>query len=521
MKGTIEQLKAARMVGTPLVGITTSDQPALVLAIVRAYQGGTNDPPLCQWDLVRGMVGLNEVGANAVALLAPVDDVLGAQAAVLPAPVEALGAAARLPRRALLVIHNAAALLENAAVVQAICNLRDVFKADGRTLVLLDAALPLPAVLASDVFTIEEPLPTDDQIAAIIETELTNAQGMATPPETPDADTKQRAVEALSGLAAFSCEQAVALSLLDGKLSPPVLWERKRREIRQTRGLSMDDGTLTFADIGGQAALKEFSAQFFAGPRRPRVIVRVDEIEKMMAGVQGDTSGVAQDAHGALLREMEDMKWPGIIAVGPPGSGKSAFTQALGPTYGVPTLAIDMGSAKGSLVGQSEERIRTMLRVIKAMAGKWAYWVATCNKLDVLSPEFRRRFKFGVWYFDLPDAEERKAIWTICLRMFGLDASMPRPRDERWTGAEIRNCCELAWSLQCSLIEAARYIVPVATADPQGIERLRQSAHQKWLSVSTPGFYVHAGADQTGRALAQAAGTVQAFTLPGRAYGES
>ena len=192
-----------------------------------------------------------------------------------------------------------------------------------------------------------------------------------------------------------------------------------------------------------------------------------------------------------MLREQQFNDWPGMILVGPPGAGKSEYARALGHTHGVPTIMLDLGALKGSLVGQSEEQIRAAMKIIKAVAGAGgAFFVATCNDLTVLPPELRRRYTRGIWYFDLPDAAERQAIWSVCLKRFGLGIDAARSfNDEGWTGAEIRNACESAWALDQPIDVAARRVVPVSVSDPQRIEKLRSLADGKFLSASYPGTY--------------------------------
>lgn len=486
---TPELLKAARRVSTPLLAITTADPNATIARIVKSYNGTA--PPILQWDLVRGVVAVNDAGKTARAMIVEESDLPGVP---LTSPAEAFAAAQNLPERALLFAHNADALLDNAAVVQAICNLRDPFKANGRSFVMLAPSITLPGALVQDVMLIDEPLPGDEEIAGIIAQEVKNArETMKDPPAEPDDETKRKAVEALAGLSWFPVEQATAVSLSSARrLDVDQLWARKRAFIKQTPGLTVDAAGFTFDDLGGLENAKAFGRALFGGKAAPRAIVRIDEIEKMLAGAGGDTSGVSQDALGTILREMEDQNWAGLIAVGPPGSGKSAYSMTLGSTHGSPTFALDLGATKGSLVGQSEQRIRAAMKTIKAVAAAGAFFVATCNKLDVLPPELRRRFRYGIWFFDLPTKDERARIWAINLQRFGLAAGAELPADEGWTGAEIRNACEMADRMALPLPEVARrYIVPVSLSDPQAIEKLRTAAHGKFLSASAPGSYVH------------------------------
>jgi len=212
-----------------------------------------------------------------------------------------------------------------------------------------------------------------------------------------------------------------------------------------------------------------------------------------MAGSSGlgDSSGTSQDQLGVLLSAMQDNEWSGLIAVGPPGCAKSMYAKALGNTHQVPTIKLDLGAMKGSLVGQSEQQIRAAVKIIKAVAGKSAYWVATCNKLDVLPPELRRRFTDGIWFFDLPDDSERARIWNLMAKRYKIrdDQQKELPRDTDWTGADIRNVCSIAYRLNVTLKEAATYITPVAKSDPASIERLRKVADGSFLSATSPGVY--------------------------------
>ena len=79
------------------------------------------------------------------------------------------------------------------------------------------------------------------------------------------------------------------------------------------------------------------------------------------------------------------------------------------------------------------------------------------------------------------------------------------PPDEGWTGAEIRQCCDIAWRLGCSLIEAAAFVVPVSRSAADKLEALRTQADGRFLSASLPGVYqrkvVPAATPTTGRAI--------------------
>ena len=69
-----------------------------------------------------------------------------------------------------------------------------------------------------------------------------------------------------------------------------------------------------------------------------------------------------------------------------------------------------------------------------------SYVICTCNDISKLPPEFSRSERFdGIWFLDLPGRQQKAAIWDIYLKMFELDPDQPRPKDDQWTGAEIRS----------------------------------------------------------------------------------
>src|SRR6266487_5348796 len=161
-----------------------------------------------------------------------------------------------------------------------------------------------------------------------------------------------------------------------------------------------------------------------------------------------------------MLSWMQDRGADGIIFIGPPGAAKSAVGKAAGATAGIPTVAFDLSAMQSSLVGGSGERLRAALQVVDAISQGRSLWIATCNSITSLPPELRRRFTLGTFFFDLPSAEEREAIWKIYLAKWTLDGELPE--DEGWTGAEIKECCRKAGRLRLALVSAAQYTVPIS-----------------------------------------------------------
>jgi SpoVK/Ycf46/Vps4 family AAA+-type ATPase len=229
------------------------------------------------------------------------------------------------------------------------------------------------------------------------------------------------------------------------------------------------------------------------GKRPPRCIVFMDEVDKAFAGSQSDTSGVSQDYLGTILQFMQDKKEvSGMIFVGPPGAAKSAVAKAAGNTANIPTIAFDLNGMKGSLVGESEARLRAGLKVVDAISQGSMLFIATCNSMANLPSALRRRFTYGTYFFDLPTREERDVIWSIYYKKYGLPKKLYEKKfdDSGWTGSEIKQACAIADKLQITTEEAAKYIVPVSVSASEEVDKLRVEASGRFISASYPGCYM-------------------------------
>ncbi len=469
-------LKAARRVSTPLIAVRTFDPANAAQAVIGSLP--KNEPvALLRWDIMRGLGPVNDAGKAIVAQL------LNGQNPEMIGPSDALGLGARLPEDAILITNNFHRFWNDPVVMQGIWNLRDAFKVDGRTLLMMvSPGARLPEELAQDVIILDQPLPAQDDLESIVRDTF-----QAADLQEPSATDLRRAVDAVIGLASFPAEQVLAMSMSKAGLAFDQLWERKRQVIAQTPGLSVWRGGETFGDIGGCENVKRFLQSVLNGVDPPRVIVFIDEIEKAFAGTGTDMSGVKTEMAGTLLTWMQDHEAEGTIFLGPPGAAKSAVGKATGNSAGVPTIAFDLSAMQDSLVGASGERLRAALQVVDAVSQGRSLWIATCNSIASLPPELRRRFTLGTFFFDLPNGEERDAIWRLYLGKYAIDDELPN--DEGWTGAEIKECCRKAARLRISLQESAGYIVPISRSASEQIRALRQQASGRFISAARSGVY--------------------------------
>ncbi len=501
MSSLVKSFQKALEAGVPLIGVHTPDPALTIHTLAQSRPASLTKLPhaVLQWDVMNGLA-ITPYEATLRAekqvpkqlhslelLQGLLSDAGGTWAKHLPMTLQKL---AGVQENTTIFIHNAHRFLHDTAVMQALWSLRDHFKAGSQNIVLLGPQLKIPPELIYDVILLEDPLPSRPVLEDILTTQYTNsaAECPALPPLTPDNLAK--GVDALTGLSGFAAEQAIALAMTTKGLDLPKLWQRKYDTIEQTPGLKIYRGTETFADIGGVTHIKGFLSHILTGRRQPKAIVFLDELEKAVAGANsahGDNTGVSQDLHRQLLEYMQNTDATGILMLGPPGCSKSLVAKAAGNEARIPTIELDLGGIKASQVGASEQNMRQALKVISTISNGEALFLATCNSIDAISPELRRRFRLGTFLFPLPGREEREAIWRIYQTKYAF-AEIPKTlQDLPWSGAEIRQCSDIAWRLNVPLEEAAQFIVPVATSAKQSIDDLYAKADGAFLCASYPG----------------------------------
>ncbi|QDV37534.1 AAA family ATPase [Tautonia plasticadhaerens] len=437
---------------------------------------------LVTWDIDRGLSINGQV---------PNSDITPAAADPLSA-VKVLNSLGIPGGTTILVLRNFHRFLGSAEIVQALDSAISQGKQAGKIIVILSPVVQIPVELERLFAVGEHDLPGRDQLDQI-------ARGIATEPgELPEGDNLCMVLDAASGLTRMEAENAFSLSLVrHGKVVPETLWELKNGMLKKSGLLTLHRGGETFDDLGGLEALKAFTKRALTGGRR-----------------------------GTGVRPR------GVLLLGVPGTGKSAFAKALGNETGRPTLVMDVGALMGSLVGQTEANIRQALRVVDAMApailfvdeiekalagvqssgqtdsgvgarlfGTLLGWlndhesdvfvVATSNDISKLPPEFSRAERWdGTFFLDLPGQMERLGIWDLYINKFGLNPDQSCPIDEGWTGAEIKSACRLSALLDVPLVESARNVVPVSVTAGESVERLRNWASGRCLAADRPGIYV-------------------------------
>lgn len=497
MSKLIDDFAEIRKKQTPWVLVRTPDVWACIAQLLGVKRTDDEDtPPAVVWDCVNGPATPVEAGDDIESAVAenitpesegnfvpsgnPIQDL----------PQTLVNARKKLGEGTILfLICQDNTILEYAPVAQAIHGLRDAFKTSFRTLVILGQDPRVPPFLAEDMPIIDDPLPSVDELrdmALLIakDNEVSAANG-----------NMANAGAACRGMTRFASETALKRKLRKSGYDLKALTEVRRLSIEATtnRALVFERETWSFEDVGGLQEFKAFMTGLFNGPKKPQLIVRIDEIDKDITsastGTVADNTGVSQAILKSLLTCIEDNKWMGLLAVGGPGTGKTLASICTGNHFGCTTMALNISATKGSLVGQTETAMRRVMDIIYTTGGENVLFIATCNRLDTMPPELQRRFWLGTWFWDLPNSDERNRIWQIQKARFGIKEEVTFGHDG-WTGSDIRNACQMAWATASSLKDAAGRITLVGQTNRDQIEKLRDMAERLcFRSANYPGAF--------------------------------
>lgn len=415
-------------------------------------------------------------------------------------PERALERAAGLQGEVLVVFHDLHPYLDRPEVARRLRELERRFGGGRSTAILTGAAVELPASLAHRAARLELPLPGERELERLVRAtaaELSGARGTEVALQPGEVATLARA---LRGLARDEARRILyQAAIRDGRLGPEDLaevLEGKRERVEAGGLLRWVEPAPGLEALGGAGNLKAWT-------RRRR------------------------DAFGEAARRFGLDPPRGLLLTGVPGTGKSLACRALAGEWGLPLLGLDPGRLFDSFVGETEANLRRALDTAEALApavlwideiekalasqasqadaglsrrvsGAILTWMqerpapvflmATANDVEALPVELLRRGRFDeVFFFDLPEAEERGRIFALHLERRerdpeAFDLPALAAATEGFSGAEIEGVVVAGLyhafserrTLTTEILAAeARATRPLAALRPEAITTLR------------------------------------------------
>lgn len=381
-----------------------------------------------------------------------------------------------------------------------------------RTVIILSPIYKVASELERFVQNLTYTLPDNDQITGIVDR---FAEGYKDTCGWESIEHRNQVIANASGMTEDEVESSLALSLVKSKatngvpkIDPDIIMNEKAKILEKTGYLEYWPYPDNLDSVGGLGNLKAW----------------LNERKKAVLSPKAKEFGLPNPK--------------GLFLLGPPGTGKSLSAKCLSREWGLPLIRFDLGKVFGSLVGQSEERMRMVLSQIeslapatvwideieKGMAGadssgsmdsgvtkrvfgqlltwmeerpkdKLIYVLATANEALSLPPALLRRFDALFW-IDLPTTNDRFEILRIQLSKNNQTSKEIEDGladvvalTTGFSGAEIERVVHSAMFKAFNddmdkislthLIESARKIVPLAQLRKEDIEASRAWARER------------------------------------------
>lgn len=325
--------------------------------------------------------------------------------------------------------------------------------------VILSPSLDIPLELEKEITVVDFPVPDREQAARFVRQFVSRVATNTRITVEPGDEVIEALTDAAMGLTMAEIENCLAKALVHDRAisrdDARFMFEEKKQIIRKSGILEyIDNRSLTSADVGGLDLLKRWL-----------------QIRSLAFSREAKAYGVDTPK--------------GVLLTGIPGCGKSLSAKCTAGTWGLPLVKLDMGKIFSSLVGSSEEHMRTALKTCEAIApcvlwideiekglahssrsagdsgvsmrvfGTLLTWMqektapvfifATANDVAALPPEMLRKGRFDeVFFIDLPNDEERRAIFEVQIRRRHRDpakfdlASLVEKSGEKHFGPDIR-----------------------------------------------------------------------------------
>lgn len=373
----------------------------------------------------------------------------------------------------------------------------DVVRDRHGAVVVLTPNPSVPESLRGSAVVLDWPLPERREIKSIMQ-DIFRGAGC-------DEETDEEAViDAATGMAADDIATSFAVSIVRSRRIEPAAVRRMKKRV-----------------IDREPTLQWYEPE-------PRGLAAVGGLENMKRWLSERQAALSPEARDFGLEAPR-----GLLIAGIPGCGKSLTAKAVPAAWGLPLLRLDLGALRGSLVGQSEQAIRTALKtaaaiqpcvlwideIEKGLAGAnsrgdsgvaadalgtiltWlqerhgsVFVVATANDPLALPPELTRKGRFDeVFWVDLPTPSERLEILETTLIARGresqvddLDLETVANKTDGFSGAEMAELVRTAM-FRCfgegkrpietnDLLRAAEETTPLSRSQAEKIGGLRDWA---------------------------------------------
>ncbi len=524
----VERLKVYINSSSPLIIMeTVEEQQALEMVRMAASE---LQLPVFEWSVADGLRRCEAKSNKSLppgyysaqdvnSLLAPFENGSVATSPPIANTLEPAGVLAHLltlTLPAVYILKDFHRHIEDAVVARRLREVAQEFSDKHCTLVITAPSIALPPELQAQAEYLDLPLPDRTRLKQIVEETFQRlGKKLTLKRKTSPADMEAMGCN-LCGLTEEEAERAVAQAIVSRyALTPEVatdVLEAKKEMLRRSGMLEFVDAEETLSSIGGLENLKKWL---------------------------GRRAGTWEDC--ARAAGLEPPR--GVIILGVQGCGKSMCARAVAGEWKLPLVKFDTSAIYDKFVGETEKHIRKMFTIAEQLApavlwidelekvfagsgpdsasadagvssrllGSFLSWMqdrkaavfvaATCNNVNALPPELIRKGRFDeIFFVDLPNAAERKAILTVQLTKHKLnvaDFSLPKliAASHGYSGAEIDAAIKSAmysayadkkFMTTDTILDELAATVPLSATRAEDIDKLRAWAQERAVQASLP-----------------------------------
>lgn len=442
----------------------------------------------------------------------------GAQTAIYNTkePAQALANMASMTLEAVFILKDFHRHMDDPVVVRRLREVAQKFSTARQSVVITGPSITVPPEISGLVEFLELPLPDRQRLRQVIDEVFSQVSKTRTVQRRVDVNVLNAIADNLRGLTEDEAERALTQAIVTRyALCPEIVTdvlEAKKDLLRRTGLLDIIDVSDDMSGIGGLENLKTWLRQ-------------------------------RRGAWEPEAREFGLEPPRGVIILGVQGCGKSLCARAVAGEWKLPLLKFQTAAVFDKFLGETEKRIQKLFQVAEQLApavlwidelekvfagtgteaagsdagtssrmlGAFLSWMqdrkapvfiaATSNDVTALPPELIRKGRFDELFFvDLPNAAERRAIFTIQLtrrKRNPADFDLERlvAASQGYSGAEIDCAIQTAMYAAFSekkplstdlVLQALAASVPLSTTRGEDIASLRAWATNRAVPASAP-----------------------------------
>nr|WOA02370.1 AAA family ATPase [Gloiopeltis furcata] len=387
--------------------------------------------------------------------------------------------------------------MHDTSIILKLKNLARRLKDSGSSIIMIAPNIKIPDLLNNIITVLDFPLPNLEEISEELR-RLLSVTRISTQIKISDLSF------ACKGMSIESIRRSIAKLISSGRPVMDVfhiITREKEQIVRQTNILDLYPVNMTLDEIGGLSNLKHWLKK------------------------RSNSFSLHAQSYGIPTPR-------GILLVGIQGTGKSLSAKVISQEWNLPLFRLDVGKIFGGLIGESEGKMRTIIKVSEdcspcvlwideidkafnhnnsgdsgtasRVLSTFLIWlsekttqvfiVATANNILNLPPEMLRKGRFDeIFFLDLPNLHERYKIFQVHLMKIRpltwqqYDINYLSQLTGSFSGAEIEQSIvesmhnafyEKRDFTTCDIVHAVKEIIPLAFTDSSTISSL-----QDWASL--------------------------------------